>query len=899
MPKNEVTITEIEEFEPSRVDGVGKGANGFPILMLKSIGDEAVKADDRSNCKTCDGDGKILNNQRKCPDCLGTGKAPKVGESAKQFIEAVTKEDGVAPSGAPYELTEQDCPTCNGSGTIADASHDGKMCPDCGGTGIDQMMTNPKELNAVAADPGRISVGDPEGRETMDKQSGSGCPGCAVAMANGDDKCPECGAKVEKGHDFEPNGFRPAPYQADADETVQCPDCQLMNDLDSAYCDQCGHELAGDDDVTVDGKPADLGGFRPMPYHPDADETVGCPKCELMNDLDAAYCDQCGHQLAGDDKVVVDGQPLVQDDDDATKGSGETIDDVLRHDKGHDDWHAMHGDPPCKSEADCAAMRAKYDDSDATKSLAGFCTLCTKKNVSCSNSCMNCGKSLVVSKEKADPSVGGGTVRSKIADEDFAGKNRSFPIVTPADVSDAASSMGRAGADNYATDTIKANIIAIAQRKGPKFVAELPQAWKDDMAEKADGSLSGVNPSLGAVVTPMPNDDDTVLPGSPSWEAVDAATATQAAQSLMEASELIRQFAQRESIEVAAGEGNDLFDEKAAEMALIGVTAAIGVMAQLAFHEGLEAQKSLEEEGTVEKAGKRLSGKAVAALAAARDHLNIVLGQDDPALQTDDDADGSSADAKYIQSANKALLSKELEDMSTDELEKVLNARDERLVELLADAMKGKVLDDQTASVDSAKTVKSNSKKKNPKAEMTDLEDEAAQGDHDSANTSPEGAAKADGDVSCKDCGAMCKADDKECAKCGMAMKAELTEEEIEAKKARKEAKKALKAAQKAEKEAAENAAVQKAIAEGVAEATTAVIALQERLSTVEKMAAPSTIVRTRPQDALTKSVERDELEMRLAHLERVARETPDQDIRKASREESKEIRDRIAGLSA
>ena len=113
------------------------------------------------------------------------------------------------------------------------------------------------------------------------------------------------------------------------------------------------------------------------------------------------------------------------------------------------------------------------------------------------------------------------------------------------------------------------------------------------------------------------------------------------------------------------------------------------------------------------------------------------------------------------------------------------------------------------------------------------------------------------------------------------------------------EAKKALKAAQKAEKEAAENAAVQKAIAEGVAEATTAVIALQERLSTVEKMAAPSTIVRTRPQDALTKSVERDELEMRLAHLERVARETPDQDIRKASREESKEIRDRIAGLSA
>ena len=43
---------------------------------------------------------------------------------------------------------------------------------------------------------------------------------------------------------------------------------------------------------------------------------------------------------------------------------GETLRDVLRHDKGHDDWHAAHGDPPCEDEADCARMRAKYDDDD-------------------------------------------------------------------------------------------------------------------------------------------------------------------------------------------------------------------------------------------------------------------------------------------------------------------------------------------------------------------------------------------------------------------------------------------------------------------------------------------------------------------------------------------------------
>ena len=46
MPtETEVTITELEEFEPSRVDGVGKGANGFPILMLKSVDGEVTETE--------------------------------------------------------------------------------------------------------------------------------------------------------------------------------------------------------------------------------------------------------------------------------------------------------------------------------------------------------------------------------------------------------------------------------------------------------------------------------------------------------------------------------------------------------------------------------------------------------------------------------------------------------------------------------------------------------------------------------------------------------------------------------------------------------------------------------------------------------------------------------------
>lgn len=99
------------------------------------------------------------------------------------------------------------------------------------------------------------------------------------------------------------------------------------------------------------------------------------------------------------------------------------------------------------------------------------------------------GSPLTVDKRQMDPDVGGGVDRDKIPGKDFAGRNRSFPIVTPGDVSDAASSMGRAGEDNYSTDKLKRNIIRIARRKGPAFVAELPESWKKELGmggNKAD-----------------------------------------------------------------------------------------------------------------------------------------------------------------------------------------------------------------------------------------------------------------------------------------------------------------------------------------------------------------------------------------------------------------------------
>lgn len=88
--------------------------------------------------------------------------------------------------------------------------------------------------------------------------------------------------------------------------------------------------------------------------------------------------------------------------------------------------------------------------------------------------------------------------KNKASASDFAGKNKSFPILKPEDVSAAASSLGRAGTDNYSTDQIKANIIRIAKRKGAAFVAKLPESWKKSLEEvEMDELLKQLRESLG------------------------------------------------------------------------------------------------------------------------------------------------------------------------------------------------------------------------------------------------------------------------------------------------------------------------------------------------------------------------------------------------------------------
>lgn len=72
----------------------------------------------------------------------------------------------------------------------------------------------------------------------------------------------------------------------------------------------------------------------------------------------------------------------------------------------------------------------------------------------------------------------------------FAGKGKSFPILKPGDVMAAVRSMGRAGAGNHSTATLKKNIIAIAKKKG--WSKYLPKAWQDGEEDTNAGEAAEI-----------------------------------------------------------------------------------------------------------------------------------------------------------------------------------------------------------------------------------------------------------------------------------------------------------------------------------------------------------------------------------------------------------------------
>lgn len=77
-----------------------------------------------------------------------------------------------------------------------------------------------------------------------------------------------------------------------------------------------------------------------------------------------------------------------------------------------------------------------------------------------------------------------GKKRSELKDSDFLfPETRSFPIVSPTDIPDAISNFGRMKG-NMSYDAFLKKLYNMAKRKGPEFVAALPQATKDKLGLK-------------------------------------------------------------------------------------------------------------------------------------------------------------------------------------------------------------------------------------------------------------------------------------------------------------------------------------------------------------------------------------------------------------------------------
>ncbi|MFC1418594.1 hypothetical protein [Streptacidiphilus cavernicola] len=234
----------------------------------------------------------------------------------------------------------------------------------------------------------------------------------------------------------------------------------------------------------------------------------------------------------------------------------------------------------------------------------------------------------------------------RMANSGAAMADESYPIGDRDDLDRAVRAVGRGGANH---DAIRRHVIARAHALGAK--SEIPDNWN------ADGSLKGdvtkettmdddaLDP-MTALAEPDGNasgmDTD---PGSPAWEAVDAATARKWTSILARAKGAVDILADRELMEAAAGDEDDAENAWDLQDACCALDYAISVLAPFAVAEQAEADccddmqmvgkalagfdtaalDTVEALGHVRKAGRVLSTANEQAIRGAVDSLQKVL----------------------------------------------------------------------------------------------------------------------------------------------------------------------------------------------------------------------------------------------------------------------------------
>lgn len=256
-------------------------------------------------------------------------------------------------------------------------------------------------------------------------------------------------------------------------------------------------------------------------------------------------------------------------------------------------------------------------------------------------------------------------------------KDESYPIADREDLDRAIRAVGRGGAEH---DAIRRHVISRAKSLGAS--SDIPDTWN------ADGSLKKSEADETSPTTEVTKDmsemddgamDPTVLlaepegdapgsptePGSPAWEAIDAATACKWTALLGRALNAIDMLAEREMLEAAGADPDDAENAWDLQDACCAIEYAISILAPFAAQEQAEADcatdamaalgkalgafdsealELVESLGQVRKAGRVLSSANEAAIRGAVESLQKVLASL-PAAPTAD-TDGGQAVAK-------------------------------------------------------------------------------------------------------------------------------------------------------------------------------------------------------------------------------------------------------------
>lgn len=223
-------------------------------------------------------------------------------------------------------------------------------------------------------------------------------------------------------------------------------------------------------------------------------------------------------------------------------------------------------------------------------------------------------------------------------------KDESYPIADREDLENAIHAVGRGGADH---DAIRRHIEARAKELGATSM--IPDNWAADGSLQKESAVADDVDMDPMTIMAEPGDGapgNPTTPGSPAWEAIDAATARKWTGILARARAAVDLLSDREMMEAASGaDPDDAGQAYDLQDACCAIDYAISVLAPFAVSEQAEADcgeemaavgkaladfdpaplDTIEALGMVAKAGRTLSAANEAAIRGAVESLQKVL----------------------------------------------------------------------------------------------------------------------------------------------------------------------------------------------------------------------------------------------------------------------------------